>query len=186
MGSNRLHLAVQGIPEGDGLGVLESNIPSRIGGFALMEALVGMLIFSLGILGMIGMQASAMTAVVDTRERMEAVYFVNQLIGQMWADDRANLLRYGHHPSSSPSGAGSCAFSGAASTYPNVTTWLSALRNPRHGLPGSPSDSSTQIVVTPNAPASGTTTVSVTVCWKTKPQDAHWHNHTVVANIGDS
>lgn len=157
-------------------------------GFALMEALVGILMFSIGVLGMVALQALAITSVGDSRQRMEAVYFVNQLLGQMWADDRMNLARYAHHAVPDPAGLSSpsCAFTGAASTYANVSNWLTALRDPQHGLQGLANDAETQIIVTPDAPVAGTTSVSITVCWKTKVQDTTWHNHTVIATISNS
>ncbi len=59
----------------------------------LLEALIGILIFSIGILAMLGMQAIGMRATVDAKYRSEASYLANQIIGQMWVD-RANLGSY--------------------------------------------------------------------------------------------
>ena len=63
------------------------------GGVILIEALIGILIFSIGILALIGMQAAAMKNTTDARYRSEAAFLANQLIGQMWVD-RANLAQY--------------------------------------------------------------------------------------------
>ena len=49
-------------------------------GVMLLEALVAILIFSIGILAIVGMQASAVRAVTDSRSRSEASFFANQLI----------------------------------------------------------------------------------------------------------
>jgi type IV pilus assembly protein PilV len=62
-------------------------------GAMLIEALIALLIFSLGILGVVGLQATAIQQSTDARYRMEAAQLVERLIGQMWTSDRtvANL-----------------------------------------------------------------------------------------------
>jgi type IV pilus assembly protein PilV len=60
-------------------------------GAFLLEALIGILIFSLGVLGIVGLQAQAIRFTNDAEYRAEAVYLANSLISQMWADDRATL-----------------------------------------------------------------------------------------------
>src|SRR5665811_2244945 len=60
-------------------------------GAFLLEALIGILIFSLGILGIVGLQAQAIRSTNDAEYRAEAVYLANSLVSQMWADDRNTL-----------------------------------------------------------------------------------------------
>lgn len=62
-------------------------------GVMLIEAMIGILIFSIGILALIGMQATAMRNTTDARYRSEAAFLATQIIGQMWVD-RANLSLY--------------------------------------------------------------------------------------------
>ena len=62
-------------------------------GVMLIEALIGILIFSIGILALIGMQGAAIRNTTDARYRSEASFLANQIIGQMWVD-RANLSQY--------------------------------------------------------------------------------------------
>ena len=62
-------------------------------GVMLLEALIGILIFSIGILALIGMQGAAIRNTTDARYRSEASFLANQVIGQMWVD-RANLALY--------------------------------------------------------------------------------------------
>jgi type IV pilus assembly protein PilV len=57
-------------------------------GFMLIEALIAILIFSIGILGVIGLQASAVMQSTDARNRAEAAYLAEQLLGQMWVGQR--------------------------------------------------------------------------------------------------
>lgn len=67
--------------------------PSRQRGVMLLEALVGILIFSIGILAMLGMQAIGMRNTVEAKYRSEASYLANQIVGAIWVD-RANLSNY--------------------------------------------------------------------------------------------
>lgn len=62
-------------------------------GVMLIEALIGILIFSIGILALIGMQATAIKNTTDARYRSEAAFLANQVIGKMWVDP-ANLGLY--------------------------------------------------------------------------------------------
>jgi type IV pilus assembly protein PilV len=62
-------------------------------GVILIEALIGILIFSIGILALIGMQGAAIRNTTDARYRSEASFLANQVVGQMWVD-RANLASY--------------------------------------------------------------------------------------------
>ena len=62
-------------------------------GVMLLEALVGILIFSIGILAMLGMQAVGIRNTIDSKYRSEAAYLANEIVGQMWVD-RTNLASY--------------------------------------------------------------------------------------------
>lgn len=62
-------------------------------GVMLIEALIGILIFSIGILALIGMQAAAIRNTTDARYRSEAAFLANEIIGKMWVD-RSNLSNY--------------------------------------------------------------------------------------------
>jgi type IV pilus assembly protein PilV len=66
-------------------------------GSVLLEALVGMLIFSIGILALVAMQAESIRNTSEARYRNDASYLANQIIGRMWAD-RPNLASYAHKP----------------------------------------------------------------------------------------
>jgi type IV pilus assembly protein PilV len=62
-------------------------------GVMLIEALIGILIFSIGILALLGMQGLAIKTTTDTRYRSEAAFLINQITSQMWVDT-ANLALY--------------------------------------------------------------------------------------------
>ena len=60
-------------------------LPKAQGGVMLLEALVAILIFSFGILGIIGLQATSIAHVSDAKYRIDASILADQIMGQMWA-----------------------------------------------------------------------------------------------------
>lgn len=63
-------------------------------GTILIESLVAILIFSIGVLALVGFQANAIKANTDTRARAEASYLADQILGDIWAGDKKNLENY--------------------------------------------------------------------------------------------
>jgi type IV pilus assembly protein PilV len=55
-------------------------------GVMLLEALVAILIFSIGIVAVMGMQAASIAQVTQAKFRTDASYLANQIIGKMWVD----------------------------------------------------------------------------------------------------
>ena len=62
-------------------------------GVMLVEALVAVLVFIVGVLGIIGLQAKMVTNVSEAKYRSDAAYLANQIVGRMWVD-QANLSQY--------------------------------------------------------------------------------------------
>jgi type IV pilus assembly protein PilV len=60
-------------------------------GSALLEALISILIFSFGVLGLIGILAGSIRATNDARYRAEAANLAQALIGDMWSTRAADL-----------------------------------------------------------------------------------------------
>lgn len=105
-------------------------------GFYTIEALVSLVIFMTGILGVVGIQASAIGNNSNATYRAEASFLADAIIAEMWTD-RNNLTSY------------------AAGTAPAYTSWLTEV-NTR--LPGS-------IINPPIITVSGQA-VAVTVRWQ--------------------
>jgi type IV pilus assembly protein PilV len=150
-------------------------INGKQSGVMLLEALIGILIFSIGILAIVGLQAASVKNQADAKYRADASYFANQIIGQIWGD-RANLASYAHNPTpvvttAAPPG---CNPTGAASINANVTAWTAKLAA---SLPGAAANRQ-QIIVNPGAGNQ----VMVAVCWKA-PQDTSYHKHLAVTYI---
>ncbi|MCG3185744.1 MAG: hypothetical protein IOMNBAOH_00255 [Rhodocyclaceae bacterium] len=139
-------------------------------GVVLLEALVAILIFSLGILALVGLQANSVRMTTEAKYRSDASLLTEQIIGLMWADDRANLPGYAHAP-----GGANCVFNGAASANANVTAWLGGT-----GLAG------TVIDTLPNVQAQivigAQNVVTVTLCWM-PPGGGAFNQHSVMAQI---
>lgn len=57
-------------------------------GVMLLEALIAILIFAVGILGIVGLQGTAVKQVTDAKFRSDAAMLANQYIATMWLGDR--------------------------------------------------------------------------------------------------
>lgn len=146
-------------------------------GVMLIEALIGILIFAIGVLAVVGMQSQALRGAQDARFRTEAGQWANDLLTQIAVNvNRANdtalatsLAAFQHQASGS-----NCAFSGTASTNAIVTGWVANVTGSTAGarkqLPGA--TTAMQQVVVSSDPSSGDyNRVTITVCWK-GPEDA--------------
>ncbi|MHB1299820.1 MAG: type IV pilus modification protein PilV [Burkholderiales bacterium] len=136
-------------------------------GVMLLEAMIALLIFAMGVLAVIGMQAKSIGQTMDARYRVDAAFLANQILAQMWAD-RANLASYACNPCTS------------GSIYPPLQAWVKQIQNTTSQsayLPGV-TDSANQPVIVIN---SGNQ-VTVTLNWKS-PQGGGIHNYTTMAQI---
>lgn len=82
-------------------------------GVVLLEALIAILIFSMGILAVVGLQAASIKNTTDAKYRADASYVANQVLGGMWVGS-GNLGDYAGTQSvpSLPSGVRTVAVSG--------------------------------------------------------------------------
>ncbi len=58
-------------------------------GVMLLEALVAILVFALGVLALVGLQTLSIKQSSEAKYRADAVLLANELIGQMWVSDRS-------------------------------------------------------------------------------------------------
>jgi type IV pilus assembly protein PilV len=130
-------------------------------GVALLEALVGILIFSIGILAIMALQAEAIRNTVEAKYRNEAAYLANQIIGQMWVD-RADLGGYDT----------------TAGSNGNMTDWRTRVAATLPGITV-PTKNSPTIEVADHQ-------VTVTVFWQMPGEDSVTRQLSVVAQINDS
>jgi type IV pilus assembly protein PilV len=136
----------------------------------LLESFIAILIFSMGILAIVGMQASAIKNSADSKYRSEASLLANELIGQMWVSDRTPATLYAN-------------FQGGAGTDgARYTAWYSSFNGTLPGsntLPGSSTYAPTVTV------DQVTGLVTVTVFWKApnEPDAAAAHSYYMIAQI---
>lgn len=72
----------------------QSTEPRRTqGGAMLLEVLVSILIFSVGVLALVGLQARMTEAQSESKYRADASYLANEVVGLMWSD-LINLSQY--------------------------------------------------------------------------------------------
>jgi len=140
-------------------------------GVMLIEALVAIAIFSFAVLGIVGLQATAVRTVRDSDYRVKASQFASQIVGQMWVD-RFNVPTFALNAADT-----ACAQGSNVSTNTAVTNWLSDMSTSTNpgSLPGA-SGLKQQITIDSN------NTVTVTLCWQA-PQDTAPHNFTLTTQI---
>lgn len=144
-------------------------------GSMLLEAMIAILIFSMGILAVVGLQAASIKASTDAKYRSDASLLANELLGQMWVSNRTTATLQASF--SSPGGAA-------------YTTWKGATVSPAAGtvLATLPQAAANPPIVTV-APVVGPTTtssqVTISIFWKapSEPAANPFHRYVVVAQI---
>ena len=145
-------------------------------GVVLIEVLIAALIFTLGILGMVGVSAMGVGVQSDARYRTDASSITNELAQRIWvgvdrssqAALRTSLLAFQHNETE----ATPCQFTGSdATANPVMADWIAnafdlesapGIPNP-HALPGSAAN----MVSVAIGDAAAFNRVTITVCWQT-------------------
>lgn len=134
---------------------------NKQGGTILLEALIAILIFSIGILSLVGLQAMAVKHTSEAKYRTDASFVANKLIAQMWADNPAAI-------------AGDYASGGA-----KFQSWKGELQSPMTGLP----NANATIAIAPIAAPQGNQ-ITLTVTWRHPSEPAtQVHRYVAVAQI---
>lgn len=60
-------------------------------GVVLIEALIAILIFSFGILALVGLQAAMIKNTTDNKYRADASFIAQEQLARLWSSDHANL-----------------------------------------------------------------------------------------------
>ena len=133
-------------------------------GSVLLEALIAILIFSIGILALVGMQATAINNVADAKYRADASFLADQIIGVMWASRVASGVNF------VPDATFACNPCTQANGNAATRAWAGA-----NGVAGAlPAGTGTVAV--------NGTQVTVTVTWQ-PPQATVPHRHAAVSYI---
>ncbi len=129
----------------------------------MLEALIGILIFSFGTLSLVGLQAQSMRHVNDAQYRGEAAYLAHSIVARMWADDPATLTtRY------QAGGAGYASF-----------------REMVKSLPGGIDAGNAPEIRVDSGPSASSSLVTVRVFWLLPGElPANRHNYSTTAVLG--
>jgi type IV pilus assembly protein PilV len=71
--------------------LLRPHIARAQRGVALLECLMALLIFSVGLLGLLGLEARVMNISVDSENRNRAAMLASEVASQMWLNNRVTL-----------------------------------------------------------------------------------------------
>ena len=141
----------------------------------MLEALIAILIFSMGILAIIGLQAAAVKNAGDAKYRSDASLLVNQLVGQMLVSNRSSLANLQANFSGNISGV---------ADGPSYTAWASGVAV---ALPGVTVANGTMPTVniaqaTRTSGSAPSNQATITVRWQA-PNETTSHSYTAIAQI---
>jgi type IV pilus assembly protein PilV len=145
--------------------------PGREHGVMLIEALIAILIFSIGILAVVGMQGVAIKDVTSAKYRSEAAFLAQEILGQMWTDN-GNIASY--------------AYPGTGAVPARILPWVNKVES---RLPDGATSPPTITLTNPlpAAPAAPTgATVQIQIFWRLPEeitQNLPPHSHTVIAYV---
>jgi len=141
------------------------NLRKEQRGSMLLEALIAILIFSMGILALMGMQVTAINTVSESKYRSDAGFLANRIIGQIWAD-RANIGTYACNP---------CTTTGTGNI--DTRAWATEIQSGALQLPGV-TDAANQ----PTIILGANNQVQVQLFWQA-PNATVQRNHLVIAYV---
>ena len=147
-------------------------------GFTLMEALLGFLILSIGMLGIASLQAVSLKAGKTSVYGSVATMKVEELFESMRANPTALATYAGGGTNNACTGVKNCSVAELAQD--DVYWWKENLKS------GLPSDATTLVTVTPATAPSSMATVTVQISWKERDRDSSGSvdkSYSTTANI---
>lgn len=129
------------------------NGPRQQTGVMLLEALIAILIFSVGILAIVGMQANAVQDMSEAKYRTEASFLANRVIADMWSG-------MGISSTQANTNLAQFAYGGSGAVPDMIADWVNTVQE---RLPGAKS-------FPPIISVAANNTVTVTVRWRA-PRD---------------
>jgi len=126
-------------------------------GFFILEALIAILIFMVGILGIMQLQVIQMQATADAQYRTQASYMAENIMSQI-VIDKGNVDTF------------------VDGSNPNYSNWLGDLQTILPGVENNPP------TITSNPAASGGILITIVIKWKA-PQSEQISNYTLKSVI---
>jgi type IV pilus assembly protein PilV len=155
-----------------------TNFRRAQSGAYLLEALIGILIFSFGILGIVGLQAQAIRFTNDAEIRAEATYLANSLISQMWTDNPAVIQT---NYSSTPPGSAYVDFRDN-----KVSPALQGFMDPSFPPVVLVNDPSLPPPLSKNSNGTPSSVVQITIYWRSPGESSILHNYTTTGVIAQN
>jgi type IV pilus assembly protein PilV len=149
----------------------------------LLEALIAILIFSVGILSIVGMQSVAIKNVVEGKTRSDAGFLADQIIAKMWID----TVHIGNY-----------AYTGSGTESTELNAWMTRVKATLPGVdpaavpagvtPALPVIAVTNITTSPATGLVNGGTVQITMRWQLPKEMAQTpppppHQYVVLASI---
>jgi type IV pilus assembly protein PilV len=142
--------------------------PKLQSGVVLLEALIAILIFSIGILAIVGLQSTAVKTAADARYRSDAAFLAGELVSQIWSD-APNVAQY--------------EYPGSGAVPGRLTGWMTRVSS---RLPGTDPTGGTPPIIDHSTDPTLGNIVDITVRWR-MPEEASKglpaHQHRVRINI---
>ncbi len=133
-------------------------------GFVLLEALIGILIFAVGVLAVVGLQAMSIKDVADAKYRTDAALLANELISDAWVGSKNFATMQAAY--NSPSGS-------------YYTTWAGDVAAQ---LPGVTASTNAPTVAVTQGGTTSPIEMTVTVHWQL-PGQATPHSYSTVTEL---
>lgn len=137
-------------------------------GSFILEALIAILIFSFGVLGIVALQAQSLKATNESQYRAEAVYLANSLLATMWSDKFSTLKSYYDKDSNQ---TGYTDFVAAVGLVLPGASLAGNAPDVQVRMPGDPDDASEE--QPPVAPSSTSASVKVHIYWQQPGESRH-------------
>ncbi len=132
-------------------------------GVALLEAMIAILIFAFGVLGLVGLQANSVTFLSDARDRVDASQLAAQLAATMQVTAAGELL--------------DLAYNGSGAVPAGLAAWVTEVERK---MPGAASAAARPIIAVASSaggPGAGETIYSVAITVRWQPPSGEVRKH---------
>ncbi len=135
-------------------------------GSVMLESLIAILIFSMGILALVALLGASVRDTASAKYRTDASLLANQIIGQMWTGDKTNATLISDYGTGTDPGA---------ATGAQYVAWKAKVVLALPGVVGA---------TLPTIAIDANNAVTVTVFWQA-PGESGSHNYVAITRIHD-
>lgn len=143
--------------------------PSGQRGSVMLESLIAILIFSMGILALVALLGASVKNATSAKYRTEASLLANQVIGEMWVGDKTNTTLAANYGSQAGDG---------------YKAWKDKVVQALPGVVNAVEEPPVDGVNLPTIEVNPDNRVTVTVYWQA-PGDTDRHNYVAMTQINE-